>query len=353
MKVMVAMSGGVDSSVAAALLLEQGFDVTGVTLRLFDNADIGEDKEKTCCSLRDVEDARDVAFQLGIPYHVFNFNTLFRREVMDRFIAAYQSGATPNPCIDCNRYIKFDAMLRRAAELDLDALATGHYAIIEPSGGRYLLKKATDPTKDQSYVLYGMTQKQLAKTRFPLGTFSKTEVRLLAEKYGFSNAKKRDSQDICFVPDGDYARFIEETTGTSCPCGNFVDQTGHVLGKHRGHIRYTIGQRRGLGLALPQSLYVCSKDPETNTVVLGENTALFEKSLTAKDINLIALDSIPAPLRVKARVRYKQPEQWATVEQTAPGTLHIEFDEPQRAIARGQAVVLYDGDVVVGGGTIA
>lgn len=353
-KALIAMSGGVDSSVAAYLIKEQGYDSTGITLKLFDNEDIGEKKKKTCCSLDDIEDARNVCYKIGIPYYVYNFKDSFKENVISRFIDAYENGTTPNPCIDCNRYIKFEKLMRRADELEFDYVVTGHYAIIEYNSetDRYLLKKSVDITKDQSYVLYSLTQKQLAKTLFPLGGMNKEQTREIAEKLGLINAHKHDSQDICFVPDGDYAKFIEEYTGKTYPVGNFVDESGKILGEHKGIIRYTVGQRKGLGLALPQPMYVKEKDLTNNRVILCTNDALFSKELYATDINLITCDRLEKPVRIKARVRYNQKEQWATAEQIDKNTLHIVFDEPQRAISKGQAVVLYDGDYVVGGGTI-
>ena len=352
-KVLVGMSGGVDSSVAAYLLREQGCETLGITLRLFENEDIGLDRGHPCCSLDDVEDARSVARTLGIPHRVFNFTGRFREQVIDRFVSAYEQGLTPNPCIDCNRFIKFQELLLRARQLDYDCVATGHYARIERDpGGRWLLKKALHGEKDQSYVLYAMTQERLARTRFPLGGLSKPEVREIALEQGLVNARKHDSQDICFVPDGDYAAFIRRYTGREYPEGAFEDREGRVLGTHRGIIRYTLGQRKGLGLALPAPMYVCAKDMERNAVILGSNEDLFSRELDAGDLYLIACDRIDAPLRVKAKVRYSQTEEWATVEQTEEDRLHVVFDRPQRAITPGQAVVLYDGDTVVGGGTI-
>ncbi len=343
--ILIAMSGGVDSSVAAQLLLNQGYTAEGGIMILHQNP--------ACGSSDDVADARAVADRLHIPFHVFDLQEEFRQKVIGQFIDAYQNGATPNPCIECNRHLKFSALLREADKLGLRQLATGHYARIERDvSGRFLLKKAADPSKDQSYVLYRMTQAELSRTVFPLGTRTKAEVRDLAEAYGFLNAKKRDSQDICFVPDGDYAAFIERTTGKTYPKGEFVDQSGAVLGTHKGMIHYTIGQRKGLGLALPQPMYVCKKDLEQNRVVLGLNQDLFSRSLTARELNWISIDPPGAPIRVKARIRYNQPEQWATVEMTDETTVRVEFDEPQRAIARGQSVVFYDGDTVVGGGII-
>ncbi len=352
-KVMVGMSGGVDSAVSAYLLLKNGWEPTGVNCRFFDNDDAFI-REKTCCSLEDSQDARSVAYRLGIPFYVFNFTDDFREKVIGKFISTYTNGATPNPCIDCNRYLKFDRLLSRALELEHDYVATGHYARNEfdKSSGRFLLKKGVDETKDQSYVLYTLTQFQLSHTLFPLGEMRKTEVREVAQEMGFVNAKKHDSQDICFVPDGDYAAFIEKSLGKSFPCGSFVDRDGNELGTHKGIIRYTVGQRRGLGLSLKSPLYVLEKDVKNNRVILAPEEYLFSKQLFATDINLIATEKINRPLRVKAKVRYKQGEQWATAEQTSDNRLHIEFDSPQRAFAKGQAVVLYDGDVVVGGGTI-
>lgn len=352
-KVLVGMSGGVDSSVCAYLLKQNGFEPTGVNCRFFDNDDIFS-KAKTCCSLEDSRDARAVAYKLGIPFYVFNFKDDFRQNVIEAFVNAYINGETPNPCIDCNKYLKFNKLLRRAMELDHDYIATGHYAKIEydDASKRYLLKKGADEAKDQSYVLYNLTQFQLKHTLFPLGKMKKSEIRAIALQQGFVNAAKHDSQDICFVPDGDYAAFIEKHTGKAFPHGDFVDQNGKVLGEHKGIIRYTVGQRRGLGLALPAPLYVKQKDVKNNRVILSDNESLYSCSLDARDANFIAFEKLNAPLKVKAKVRYKQPEQSATVIQTGDTTFHVEFDSPQRAIASGQAVVLYDGDVVVGGGII-
>ena len=353
-KALIAMSGGVDSSVAACLMKEAGYDCIGATMKLFHNDDIGISEDSGCCSVDDMEDARSVASSLGMPYYVFNFSDRFREEVMDKFVCAYENGITPNPCIECNRRLKFEYLHTRAKELGYDYVVTGHYSIIEynHTTGRYELKKASDPAKDQSYVLYSMTQEQLSHTIFPLGTLSKPEVRKLAEAHGFINADKGDSQDICFVPSGKYTDFIECYTGKTYPEGDFVDMDGNVLGRHKGIIRYTIGQRKGLGLSLKEPMYVVKVEPETNTVVLGRDSDLFTTTLTAKNINLISVDNLYTPMRVKARVRYKHVEQWATVTQLDEDTIKVVFDEPQRAITKGQAVVLYDGDTVVGGGTI-
>ena len=353
-KAIIAMSDGVDSSVAAYFMKQQGYACMGVTMKLFRSEDVAAPKERSCCSLEDVEDARSVAYALSIPYYVFNFAADFKESVIDRFVCAYENGATPNPCIDCNRHLKFDRLYRRAQELQYDYVVTGHYARIQqdPVSGRYLLKKALDLSKDQSYVLYAMTQEQLAHTQFPLGSMEKAEIRRIAESQGFVNAHKQDSQDICFVQNESYGDFIRRQTGKTYPEGDFVDREGHVLGRHRGIIHYTLGQRRGLGVSASQPLYVVAIRPEDNTVVLGSNDDLFTRVLTAKDINLISVPNIEKPMRLKAKIRYRQTEQWASVAQTDEDTLKIEFEEPQRAITRGQAVVLYDGDTVVGGGTI-
>ena len=351
-KVLIAMSGGVDSSVAAFLMKEQGCECIGATMKLFHNEDIGVSRTKTCCSLEDVEDARLVALRLGIPYYVFNFSDDFKGQVIDRFISSYERGATPNPCIDCNRYLKFERLYERARILGCDAIVTGHYARIEQENGRWLLKKSLDESKDQSYVLYSLTQEQLAHTRMPLGAMHKSETRRIAEEQGFYNADKPDSQDICFVPDGDYAKFIEKYTGKKTPEGDFVDKEGNYIGRHKGIIHYTIGQRRGLVIPAASRLYVCEISPKTNTVVLGDNADLFSSELEADSVNLISVDSLAEPKRVTAKIRYRHKEQPATAWQTPDGILHVKFDEPQRAITKGQAVVMYDGDEVVGGGVI-
>ena len=353
-KAIIAMSGGVDSSVAALLTKESGDECIGATMKLYNNEDIGVHREKTCCSLDDVEDARSVAYQMDMPYYVFNFTADFHTEVMDRFVEAYENGCTPNPCIDCNRYLKFDKMFHRMQEIGYDYIVTGHYARVEydENRGRYLLKKAVDDTKDQSYVLYMLTQEQLAHVKLPLGGLRKDQVRVIAEEHGFINARKHDSQDICFVPDGDYAKFIEKYTGKKTPEGDFVDKEGNYIGRHKGIIHYTIGQRRGLGIPAASRLYVCEISPKTNMVVLGDNADLFSSELEADSVNLISVDNLSEPKRVTAKIRYRHKEQPATAWQTPDGILHVKFDEPQRAITKGQAVVMYDGAEVVGGGVI-
>ena len=353
-KALIAMSGGVDSSVAAFLTQQAGFDCIGVTMRLYDNAPDETSDSNTCCALEDVEDARSVARRLGMPFYAFNFKADFREKVIDRFVHCYECGLTPNPCIECNRHLKFDHLLRRGLELGCDYVVTGHYAQIrqDKNTGRYILYKAADLSKDQSYVLYSLTQKQLAHTRFPLGGLSKQEARQIAEAQGFINARKHDSQDICFVPDGDYAAFMERYTGKAYQPGDFLDLKGNVVGKHQGAVRYTLGQRKGLGLAMGAPVYVCAKDMEKNTVTVGPNEALYSTTLIAEDWNWFPFPALTEPLHITAKARYNQPPQPATVYPEADGAARVVFDAPQRALTPGQAVVLYDGDMVVGGGTI-
>ena len=363
-RTLIAMSGGVDSSVAAALMIERGDLCVGVTFRLFEDRNLAVSGAagktpaatlpKACCSSRDVGDAKSVAARLGIPHYVLDLTGEFETHVIGRFVDTYERGGTPNPCIDCNRYVKFNMSLIRSALDDFDSIATGHYATVsrDPVSGRFLLGKSVDERKDQSYVLYCLGQRELARARFPLGEFSKTQVREMALARNFINSAKSESQDICFVPDGNYGDFIEAYTGKKSPAGNIVDLDGRNIGRHRGIIRYTIGQRRGLGVAANMPLYVAGKSALDNTVVLGPDESLFRKSLVARDINLIACERLDGPVRVRAKTRYLQREEPATVEQTADDEIRVEFDSPQRAITLGQAVVMYDGNIVVGGGTI-
>lgn len=349
-RIAVAMSGGVDSSVAAWLLQQEGHELMGVTLRLFDREAPGG----TCGAGDDLADARAVAERLGMPHQVLDCRICFRERVIQPFAAAYEAGRTPNPCVECNREIKFGELLRRSLELGAEAVATGHYVRLERDSatGRWLLKKAFHPEKDQSYVLYGLTQEQLSRSRFPLGGLSKEEIRAIAARQGFGNAGKKESQDICFIPDGDYAAFLRRYTGREYPPGPFLDQSGGRLGTHEGIVSYTVGQRRGLGISSEGRLYVKELRPEDNAVVLSDNAALFTRVLTADRLNLIPTDRLSAPIRARARIRYRQQEQPCTIEQTGPDTVRVEFDQPQRAVTPGQAVVFYDGDLVLGGATI-
>ncbi len=394
-KALIAMSGGVDSSVAAALMQAEGYDCVGAMMKLYQGEDTaGTEKRKsaqmahkpgegeqdvrtdeavrgagiccsaeaaadqaesrTCCSTDDAEDAASVARKLGMPFYVFRFTEEFRCQVMERFVNSYLSGETPNPCIDCNRYMKFEKLYERARLLGCEKIVTGHYARIsrDGAGGRWQMRKAVDQTKDQSYVLYQLTQEQLAHVCLPLGELTKERVRGLAQEYGFFNARKKDSQDICFVPDGHYEKFIEKYTGRRAPEGNFVTQDGEVLGRHKGIIHYTVGQRRGLGIAAAHPYYVKEIRPESNEVVLCVHEALFQRTLTARDVNWVSIAQPDQKIRVQAKIRYRHSPQGATAEMTEGGLLKVTFDEPQRAITRGQSVVLYDGDLVLGGGKI-
>ena len=346
-KALIAMSGGVDSSVAALLTQRRGFECLGCTMQLYDGPD-----ESTCCSLDDVEDARAVARRLGMPFYVFNCKEEFRREVMEPFAESYRRGLTPNPCIECNRALKFGKLLRRAEELGCDTLVTGHYARIEPDGEGYHLKKAADPDKDQTYVLYMLTQAQLSRLQFPLGELTKAQARRMAEENGFVNADKPDSQDICFVPDGDYASVIRQITGGELTAGSFVDQSGRVLGLHKGLECYTVGQRRGLGIALGEPAYVLAVRPEDGSVVLGPDEALYSRQVTVPVFHWISGSAPKDPVRARAKIRYRHREKDCIVTPLPDGGARIEFDEPQRAVTPGQSAVVYDGDEVLGGGVI-
>lgn len=351
-KVLLGMSGGVDSSVAALLLRDSGYDVTGVTLKLRPDRLMQEPRDGGCCSLDDIEDARRVCYKLGIDHLVFNFTEIFEKQVIDYFVSSYFAGRTPNPCIACNRHVKFDALLRRALELGFDYVATGHYAqIFQNEDGRYLLRRS-DAAKDQSYVLYNLTQFQLAHTLLPVGNCEKDRIRQMAREAELPVAHKPDSQDICFIDNGDYAGFLREYTGKDTPPGDFVDAEGQILGQHRGISRYTIGQRKGLGMAFGQPMYVIGIDPEQNRIVLGPEGSQYRRSLFAEDLNWISVPELVAPMEVTAKVRYQSSPAKALLTPCPDGRVRVEFETPQRSVTPGQAVVFYDGDLVVGGGTI-
>jgi tRNA-specific 2-thiouridylase len=351
---LIAMSGGVDSSVAAELMKEKGFECIGCTMRLYENDMIGEDIFGTCCSKKDTDDARAVTEKIGIPYHIFHYEKEFAEKVVEPFVCSYEHGETPNPCIRCNKYLKFDILYQKAEELGCNYIVTGHYARIEEKDGHFYLKKAVDLSKDQSYVLYDLTEDMLAHTMFPLGEFTKTKARDIAEENEFVTSHKSDSQDICFVPDGDYAGMIKRYRNKDYPAGDIVDTEGNVLGRHDGIINYTIGQRRGLGVPAGKRLYVCSLDIENNRVVLSDNETLFRRELTVRDFHWITGDMPKGEVRCSVKIRYRHKEQPARVilPDAEGGTAQVIFDEPQRAITPGQSAVLYDGDYVLGGGII-
>ena len=353
-KVVVGMSGGVDSSVAAYLLKEQGYDVIGVTMQIWQDEDRAVEEENGgCCGLTAVDDARRVASDLGIPYYVMNFKKEFKENVIDYFIDEYLHGRTPNPCIACNRYVKWESLLKRSMDIGADYIATGHYARIEKlPNGRYAIKRSATLAKDQTYALYNLTQEQLSRTLMPVGEYTKEEVREIAERISLRIANKPDSQDICFVPDGDYASFIEETLHTELPTGNFVTLDGKVLGQHKGITHYTVGQRKGLGLALGYPAFVIEIRPETNEVVIGTNEDSMSYYVRANQLNFMSIEDLTEPMRVFAKIRYNHKGAWCTIEKTAEDEILCIFEEQQRAITPGQAVVFYDGDYVLGGGTI-
>ena len=351
-KALIAMSGGVDSSVAAALMLKKGFECMGCTMRLYENDMIGEDLFGTCCSLKDTQDARAVCEKLGIEYNIYHYEAEFTRNVIEPFVCSYERGETPNPCIRCNKYLKFDILYEKARALGYDNIVTGHYARIREKDGHFYLLKAADQKKDQSYVLYDLTEDQLAHTYFPLGDMTKDETREIAAEYGFVNKDKKDSQDICFVPDGDYASMIKRYRKKDYPKGDFVDLQGNVLGTHEGIINYTIGQRRGLGIPADRRLYVKRLDTVNNRVILADDEDLFDREVQVREFNWITGEAPKEPFRCLTKIRYRHKEQPATVTVSDDGMAKIIFDEPQRAITPGQSAVLYDGEIVLGGGII-
>ena len=365
-KVVVGMSGGVDSSVAAYLLKEQGYDVIGVTMQIWqDEEETVQEENGGCCGLSAVDDARRVAAALDIPYYVMNFKKEFREHVMDYFVSEYLKGRTPNPCIACNRYVKWESLLRRSMEIGADYIATGHYArIVQLPNGRYALRKSVTEAKDQTYALYNLTQFQLAHTLMPVGEYTKEEIRAIAERIGLRTAGKPDSQEICFIPDKDYAGFIDrEAAGRVPPEGNFVTADGTVLGRHKGITHYTVGQRKGLNLAMGRPVFVTQIRPDTNEVVIGEAEDVFGTVLTAEHLNFMAAEGLEdtlkgaengvgADVRVTAKIRYNHKGADCSLKKLGNDLVECRFDTPVRAITPGQAVVFYQGDIVVGGGTI-
>lgn len=354
-KVVVGMSGGVDSSVAAWLLKEQGYEVIGVTMQIWqDQEETLQQENGGCCGLSAVEDARRVAAMLDIPYYVMNFKAEFKRHVMDYFVAEYLRGYTPNPCIACNRYVKWESLLKRSLDIGADYIATGHYAqITELANGRFAIQKSVTSAKDQTYALYNLTQDQLAHTLMPVGAYTKDEIRSIAQKIGLRTANKPDSQEICFIPDNDYAGFIEREAGAKTPpAGNFVTKEGKVLGPHKGITHYTIGQRKGLGIAMGAPVFVTEIRPETNEVVLGANEDVFGKSLCADHLNFMSIPDLNGEMEVTAKIRYSHRGAPCIIRKVQPDRVFCEFLEPVRAITPGQAVVFYQEDIVVGGGTI-
>ncbi|MDE5996306.1 MAG: tRNA 2-thiouridine(34) synthase MnmA [Eubacterium sp.] len=338
-KILIALSGGVDSSVAAGIITKK-YEAVGATMQLY------------CSNEADLKDAEKICDKIGIPFHLLDFEEDFKNSVIKDFIDTYENGGTPNPCIVCNKVMKFGKLLEAAEEFGCDGIATGHYVNIEYKDGRYCLKKAADLSKDQSYVLYGLTQEQLSKTIFPLGNMTKDNARKYAESLEFDNSHKKESQDICFVPDGDYFKFIENYTGKKFRKGFFKDKDGNILGTHQGIIKYTIGQRKGLGLALPQPMYVCEKNVDTNEVILCTNEELFEKEVFVSDFNWVSIENPNKEFKALAKIRYNMKEQPCTVYPLEDNRIKIIFDESQRAITKGQSAVVYDNNYVIGGGII-
>ncbi|MCL2865855.1 MAG: tRNA 2-thiouridine(34) synthase MnmA [Lachnospiraceae bacterium] len=353
-KVIVGMSGGVDSSVAAYLLKKQGHDVVGVTMQIWQTEDLCQiEEEGGCCGLSAVEDARKVASVLDIPYYVMNFRKEFQTQVIDYFVNEYLQGRTPNPCIACNRYVKWESMLERSLKIGGDFIATGHYGQIEKlENGRYSLRRSSTLAKDQTYALYNLTQEQLAKTLMPCGAYTKDEIREIAKKINLPIADKPDSQDICFVPDGDYAAFIEKETTEVIRPGNFVLSDGEIIGQHKGIVHYTVGQRKGLGLAMGEPVFVLEICPNRNEVVIGTHEETLTTTLRANQLNFMSISDLLEPQRVFTKIRYNHQGAWCRIEKTDADEVLCTFEEPQRAVTPGQAVVFYKDDFVVGGGTI-
>ncbi len=354
-RVVIGMSGGVDSSVAAYLLKQQGYDVIGVTMQIWqDKSKEAFEREGGCCSLSAVEDARRVCAKIDIPFYVMNFKQIFEKMVIDYFVDEYLEGRTPNPCIACNKFIKFDALLERSKALEAEYVATGHYARIlyDEECKRYIIKKSAAPLKDQTYVLYNLTQDQLSHILMPLGDYNKEQVREIARELDLRTANKPESQEICFVEDNDYGRFISERRGGDIKPGYFVDTHGRRLGTHKGIAHYTVGQRKGLGIALGKPMYVVEIIPDKNLVVLGDESEVFSKELTASQMNYITFEKLEGPISVKAKIRYSAKEAEATVTPIDDDRVKVVFEQPQRAITPGQAVVFYQDDILVGGGTI-
>ena len=349
-KILVAMSGGVDSAVVAYLVKQAGYDTISATMRI--GSLYNDTYNNSCCSDKEIEDAKKMAEHIGIDHYVVDLTNDFKKSVSDYFIETYLNGATPNPCVECNKHIKFGKLLDFALSQDAEKIATGHYAGISKQGDRYLLQRSNDITKDQTYMLWQLTQQQLSHSWFPLAEYKKSDVKAISAELGLIATHKKESQDICFIPNGKYAEFIENATGRNVTKGNFVDTNGNILGSHRGIIHYTPGQRKGLGITFGQPMYVKSKCAQNNTVTLCQEPELYTKQVFANNINLIACDCISSPIRVTAKVRYSQKEETATLSQISGNEILLEFDNLQRAVSPGQSVVIYDGATVIGGGII-